>query len=56
MYGAVPPVAVTVIVPLEPPKHETFVLVAVAVRAVGCVIVVLAAKSRSRTQRFTSLI
>ena len=39
VYGAVPPVAVMVTVPFEPPLHETLVLVDVAASAAGCVIV-----------------
>ncbi len=39
VYGPVPPLGVTVAVPLEPPLHETLVLEVVAVIAVGWVIV-----------------
>ena len=38
-YGAVPPLAIPVIVPVDPPLHNTAVFVAEAVTEVGSVIV-----------------
>jgi hypothetical protein len=40
-YGVVPPVAVTVTVPFDPPLHVTLVLVDEATNTAGCVTVAL---------------
>ena len=42
VYGPVPPVAVKLTDPVEPPKHKTFVATADADNAIGCVIVAVA--------------
>ena len=39
VYGAVPPLALMVTEPVDPPLHNTAVLVAVAVNTAGCVMV-----------------